>query len=95
MTYNGLSWVKFVKNNCDVYEDIPNKFSSNDVLICDCENGEILLNNVSSPQLGAIGNNWESFYLKPGINQIGIAYSDWVDSEHAPTFKIRYRERFI
>lgn len=95
LTYNGLSWVKFVKNNCDVYEDIPNKFSSNDVLICDCENGEILLNNVSSPQLGAIGNNWESFYLKPGINQIGIAYSDWVDSEHAPTFKIRYRERFI
>ena len=95
LTYNGLSWVKFVKDNCDTWENIPNKFGSNDILICDCRKGEILLNDVSTPKLGAIGNNWESFYLKPGINQIGISYSDWVESANAPTFKIKYREVFI
>lgn len=95
LSYNGLSWVKFVKNNCDVYENVPNKFGSNDVLICNCRNGDILLNDVSQPKLGSLGNNWESFYLKPGLNQIGFAYSDWVTDEHAPTLKVKYREVFI
>ena len=40
--------------------------------------GEIYLNGVISPQLGTLGNDWEEFCLKPGLNQIGIAYSNWV-----------------
>lgn len=95
LTYNGLYWVKFVKNNCDTLKDIPNKFSANDVLIADCKNGEIKLNGVLSPDLGALGNDWEEFVLKPGINQIGFAYSDWLTSEYAPTIKVRYREVFL
>ncbi len=95
LSYNGLYWAKFVKNNCDTWEDIPNKFSSNDVVTADCKDGEVYLNDTAVPSLGALGNDWEDFYLSPGLNQIGYSYSDWVAEEYAPSFKIRYREVFI
>lgn len=95
LSYNGLYWAKFVKNNCDTFKDIPNKFSANDVVEADCSNGEIYLNGVLTPSLGALGNDWEDFYLTPGLNQIGFAYSEWVDYAYAPKPKIRYREVFL
>ena len=95
LEYNGLYWAKFVKNNCDTFKDIPNKFSANDVLTADCKNGEIHLNGVLSPNLGALGNDWEGFYLKPGLNQIGISCSAWVKSGYEPRMKVRYREVFL
>lgn len=95
LSYNGLYWAKFVKNNCDTWEDIPNKFSSNDVVTADCRNGEVFLNDSPVPSLGALGNDWEDFFLTPGLNQIGYSYSGWVADDYAPNFKIRYREVFI
>ena len=95
LTYNGLYWAKFVKNNCNTYKDVPNKFSANDVVTANCKNGDIYLNGVLSPELGALGNDWEEFCLTPGLNQIGFAYSDWVTAEYAPTLKVRYREVFL
>ena len=95
LSYNGLYWAKFVKNNCDTWEDIPNKFSSNDVVTADCRNGEVFLNDSPVPSLGALGNDWEDFFLTPGLNQIGYSYSSWVADDYAPNFKIRYREVFI
>lgn len=95
LSYNGLFWAKFVKNNCATTKDIPNKFSANDVLTADCRSGEIRLNGALTPSLGALGNDWEQFFLTPGLNQIGVAFSDWVDAAHAPTFKVRYREVFL
>lgn len=92
---NGIYWVKFVKDNCNTYKDVPNKFSANDVVTADCRNGEILLNGVPSPGLGALGNDWEDFCLVPGLNQIGFAYSSWVAAEYAPKIKVRYREVFL
>lgn len=90
---NGLIWAKFIKDNCDTYEDIPNKFSANDELIVDCESAQIYLNDIEAPELGALGNDWDNFYLKPGTNQIGVAWSDWTRS--APEFKMKYREAFL
>ena len=95
LAYNGIYWAKFVKDNCDTWKNIPNKFSANDVLVADCNQGEIYLNGVRSPQLGALGNDWESFVLRPGLNQIGVAYSYWVSDEYAPALKVRYREAFL
>lgn len=95
LSYNGLYWAKFVKNNCDTWQDIPNKFSSNDVVTADCKDGEVYLNDTPVPSLGALGNDWEDFYLSPGLNQIGYSYSDWVADEYAPSFKMRYREVFL
>lgn len=91
----GIYSVKFVKNNCTAWADVPNKFSANDVVTADCSTGEITLNDSPAPSLGALGNDWETFYLQPGTNYIGASYSDWVADDYAPTFKIRYREVFL
>ena len=95
LSFNGLVYTKFTKNNCDTWKEAPNKFSANDVLVADCRTAEILLNNTLSPELGALGNDWEEFYLKPGLNQIGIAYSDWLEGVYVPEFKLKYREVFL
>lgn len=92
---NGLYSAKFVKDNCTDWREVPNKFSTADVVTADCRTGEIKLNNASTPEYGALGNDWEEFYLTHGTNQISIAYSDWVLPEYAPTFKLRYREVFL
>lgn len=95
LAYNGLYWAKFVKNNCATYKEIPNKFSANDVLEANCRNGEIFLNGVRMPELGALGNDWEGFYLVRGFNQIGVSYSSWVKDGYQPMFKVKYREVFL
>ena len=91
------------------YEDIvstieeANVFSTNDVLIADCKDASVRLTadnsddteGVSRPDLGALGNEWEQFVLMPGTNQIGVGYSGWVDSQHAPTFSLRYRKVYV
>lgn len=95
LEHNGLCSVKFIKNDCDTWRDIPNKFSANDIVEADCKDGEIYLNGVPTPALGALGNDWEDFYLTPGLNQIGFAYSDWLPAKYAPKFKVKYREVFL
>ena len=94
-SFNGLYSAKFVKNNCQTWKDIPNKFSANDVLEADCQEGNVYLNGVLNQSLGALGNDWEGFYLTPGLNQIGFTYSDRAPAEYAPAFKVRYREVFL
>ena len=95
LTYNGLFWAKFISDSCETFRDIPNKFSAGDVMEADCEDGEIYLNDARAPELGALGNDWETFYLEPGANQIGVVWSDWVPAGSAPNCKIRYREVFL
>lgn len=95
LSFNFIYSAKLVKNNCTSWREVPNKFSTDDVLIADCRTGEVLFNDTLSPEYGSLGNDWEEFYLKPGTNQIGVAYSDWVSDDFAPTFKMRYREVFL
>lgn len=95
LSYNGLCWVKFAKDNCDTWKDIPNKFKTNDICEADCKTGEITLNGAAANALGALGNDWEGFYLTPGLNQIGTAFSDWVDAGFEPIFKVKYREVYL
>lgn len=95
LTFNGLYYIKFTKNNCETWRDILNKFSANDIVVADCKEGKIYLNNSPTPEYGALGNDWEEFYLKPGVNQIGVSWSDWVKAGYEPTCKLRYREVFL
>lgn len=95
LNYNGLYWVKFVKNNCNTWREVPNKFSANDTVTADCNSAEIRLNGLLRPELGALGNDWEQFTLKPGLNQIGFSYSDFVEEDCKPDVSIRYREVFL
>ncbi|MCD8208542.1 MAG: phage tail family protein [Bacteroidales bacterium] len=91
--YMGVYDVTFVKNNSDDWADIPNKFTSNDTTSAVCRSGKILVNGAEAPEYGAVGNNWEDFYLKPGYNQIGFSWSSW--TVNAPTTTLRYREVFL
>lgn len=95
LDHNGLYYVKFIKNHCDQYRNIPNKFSANDVVQANCQNGEVKLNGILMPSLGALANDWEGFTLEPGLNQIGFSYSDWVENDYKPKVKVKYREVFL
>lgn len=87
--------------------DIQNTFGTNDVLVADTSSASVWLGSHSedpeairglgaeTPSLGALGNDWEDFTLVKGTNQIQTSYSDWVEDEYKPTFKLRYRERFL
>ena len=93
LSVNGLYSAKLIADHCDTWRDIPNKFSAGDVVRADCAAGEITLNNSSTPELGALGNDWETFRLYPGENQIGTAWSDWAQA--APQLRLRYREVWL
>lgn len=84
--------------------EVQNTFTTNDILVCDCADGSVRLLNAYAtdeisgglhPELGALGNDWESFVLTKGSNQIGTMYSDWVEDAYKPTFTLRYRERYL
>lgn len=90
LEYNGLYWCKFIKNYTDWY-DVPNTFSVGDRLIIDTSTGEVTLNGLSRPELGAIGNNWEDIKLKPGINVLGASYSDYTELK----ILMKYRETYL
>lgn len=89
---NGVYSVKFVKHGVDAWRNVPNKFLSNDLITADCRNGKIMVNGVETSGLGALGNDWENFYLKPGKNQIHCTYSNWAVT---PEFSLKYREVFL
>lgn len=95
LNYNGLYWVRFDKHNCNTWREVPNKFRVNDTVTADCNSAEIRLNGLLRPELGALGNDWEQFTLKPGLNQIGFSYSDFVEEDCKPDVSIRYREVFL
>lgn len=81
----------------DQYEDIANVFSPGDVLTVETKNAGVYLDDgsatIPAAYVGALGNDWEDFYLTPGPNIIGVDYSDFTTDP--PTFTIKYRERFI
>lgn len=93
LSVNGLYEAKLIADLCETWRDIPNKFSAGDVAQADCSTGEITLNGISAPELGALGNDWETFRLRPGSNSVGTAWSDWAQT--SPEFAVRYREVWL
>lgn len=91
-TQIGLMRHKFIKDFCNTFVDIPNKFTAGDHVEIDTGSGQITLNDSLMPEYGAIGNEYEGFVLEKGANSIAVAYSSWAN---APTFKLKYRERFL
>lgn len=89
---NGVRRVRFTKHYVKSWVDVPNKFSTDDVLEIDCKTGNVTLSNIRELALGALGNDWEEFHLSPGTNQITCLYSDWAQK---PDITLRYRKVFI
>lgn len=84
--------VRFRKDAVDVTEDIPNALMPGDVVELDTGSGIILVNGTESPDLGAIGNQWEDFVLEPGVNTIACSASTWVSDD---AYTMRYREVYL
>lgn len=61
-----------------------------DVLTVDCETAAIKKNGTAAPLIGAIGNEWDSFFLSPGANQIGMTADGTM-----PAATLEYREVFL
>ena len=78
-------------------EDVPNTFMPGDVLTVNTADAGVYLDDgsatISAQNLGALGNDWEDFYLTPGANTIGCDYSDFTTTP--PVFTLKYRERYI
>lgn len=82
---------------------VETTFSTNDVLVADCQAATVRMYSAQDedalgnerPELGALGNDWESFILSKGTNLVTTDYSAWVLDDYKPTFKLRYRERYL
>lgn len=94
---NYITSCKLQRLSFDNYEDVANIFMPGDVLTVNTEDATVYLDNgsatIPATYLGALGNDWEDFCLVPGANTISADYSDF--TTEAPTFKIKYRERFL
>ena len=73
-------------------DELTDTFTSGDELVIDTNDGSVVLNGTYQSSLGAIGNQWEAFNLVPGINQIGVSYSQGAAT---PSFSMKYRKVFI
>ena len=94
MHFIGLSSVKFIADYAEP-QQIPNRFSSGDSLQINGQDASITRNDANADDLGAIGNNWETFVISPGINQIRASFSSWMEEGSRPEITLRYREAYI
>ena len=92
LTYNGINNFWFQKLRVDKWRDVPNKFARTSRVVADCKEASVTMNGLPKPELGALGNDWETFCLKPGVNQVQCLCSSWAKK---PTFKMKYREVFL
>lgn len=98
---NAINSVRFTMNPTGSFADIPNVFTSGDIVEADCNDASVWLKHANTeegqlaPQYGALGNDWEDFTLTKGTNIINAVWSDWVNTDYKPTLKILYNEVYI
>ena len=65
-------------------------FRKDEILVIDCAEAKIYINDVGSPAIGNIANQYEEMLLMPGGNLITPSAVG-----NAPVFKMRYREAWL
>ena len=89
---NYIRALDFQKLKVTKHKDDPNKFKNGNILTVNCNNAAVYLNGIRDPSLGALGNDWDNFYLSPGHNEITFRHSSFANK---PTVKLKYREVFL
>ena len=80
------------------FAEKPNVFTAGDIVEADCNDATVYLyrdgseGGALSPMYGALGNDWESFVLKSGVNTIRAKWSEWVNPDYKPEIEIEYNE---
>lgn len=104
VTHNLLYSARFTSHSVTDVKDIPNRFFNGDVIVADAASGKIEINGVVDYGIGALGNDWETFYLSPGRNEIVCTYSTLYTvygsssgstQPAAPTYSISYRKVYL
>lgn len=73
--WNGINSVLFRKSYTENSALAEAPFSATQVLVADSSTYEVSLDDVSTPEVGALGNDWEQMQLEPGTNEITTAFS--------------------
>ena len=98
---NAVHSCLFRRETGAIFAEQPNVFTAGDIVEADCNDATVQIYREGSiggtlePQYGALGNDWESFMLTNGVNQIRATWSDWVDPNYKPQIEIEYNEVFI
>lgn len=97
LTSSRIYWAYLQRFSFSNYEDVKNIFMPGDVLTVNTQDAGVYLDDgsatIPATYLGALGNDWEDFYLTPGSNTIAVDYSSF--TTEPPEFVIKYRERFL
>lgn len=83
-----MDWIGIESISCSMWdyaaETTKPAFTTGDVLIADGKTATVMLANsgdavagTARPDLGALGNDWETLVLNEGQNEIHSAYSEW------------------
>ena len=95
---NAIRSFSFIRKVGVPFAEIPNVFTSGDIVEADCNDANVYLYRDGSiegalaPQFGALGNDWEQFEIKQGTNLIQCVWSDWVDENYKPFIEIVFNE---
>lgn len=93
--WNGIRNVTFTKiPDSAESSGFVNPFVSGQTLVVDSSSGDVLLDGVSSPALGALGNDWERMCLTNGLNVITTAYGQTASSSGSVIRMCRSDEDF-
>ncbi len=89
----GLRWSRVDALSVEYDIDAINSMAEGDKLTADCGEAKLYVNDVETPALGVITNNWEAFALRHGRNEITCEQSSWASV--LPDYSIRYREVWL
>lgn len=98
---NAVRSVALISKKGVPFADIPNVFTSGDIVEADCNSANVYLYRSGSllghtePQYGALGNDWEDFEIKVGQNIIRAVWSEWVNTSYKPVIKIIFNKVYI
>lgn len=92
LSYNGIDKFNFQKLQVEKWRDVPNKFSKDSSVTVKCADATVEMNGLPKPEIGAVNNDWEEFYLRPGRNKIQCICSSWAKR---PEVKMKYREVYL
>ena len=98
---NAIRSCAFISKAGVAFADIPNVFTSGDIVEADCNSAEVYLYRNGSiaghlePQYGALGNDWEDFEISVGTNIVRAVWSDWTNQNYKPTIKIIFNKVYI
>jgi len=89
-----------VKQLTTKYKDVKNSLDKSSKVVVNCSTGDIYYNGKKKPELGALGNDYDTLLLMPSYTgeksqRIQCLYSKWVTNANKPTFEIQYREVFL